>query len=280
MVAAVCAAPALAVENRPRTTSQPVDIDEPRIAWRFGSTKNQVPLLEVYTSQECNSCPPVERFLSDLPKNGAGFDRVVPLAYHVSYWPHLGWTDPFAQSDFAERHRIFVELQRESSPYTPEAMLNGHERRERGTALLDAIDEVNQRTPPVRLEMLVEMPQRSRRTLEVYGQADRSTVRTLEPEPAIIWTVIFEMGLSTNVTAGENKGKTLNCDYVVRKLGSRHELKPVDDVLEFGAILPLDKSWNVDRLGLAAFIQLKATGRVIQATGALLDPKTAKPADP
>lgn len=62
------------------------------------SGKHRVPLLELYTSQGCDSCPPADRWLSELGQRGLDSKRVVAIALHVDYWNYLGWTDPFAKN--------------------------------------------------------------------------------------------------------------------------------------------------------------------------------------
>jgi hypothetical protein len=42
-----------------------------------------VPLLELYTSKNCSSCPPADKWLSDLKPDTK---KVIPLAFHVDYW--------------------------------------------------------------------------------------------------------------------------------------------------------------------------------------------------
>src|SRR5512147_1267933 len=53
-------------------------------------------LLELYTSEGCANCPPAESWLSHLAQSGQLWTDVVPVAFHVDYWDHLGWRDIFA----------------------------------------------------------------------------------------------------------------------------------------------------------------------------------------
>ena len=60
----------------------------------------QVPVMvELYTSEGCNSCPPADRWLSSLKdKHG-----VLAAAFHVDYWDRLGWKDRFGHARHTER---------------------------------------------------------------------------------------------------------------------------------------------------------------------------------
>lgn len=80
-------------------------------------------LLELYTSEGCSSCPPAERWLSQLPPDSG----VVPLAFHVDYWDRLGWRDPFAQAAFSRRQR--ARNSKLGWVYTPQVMLDGDDLR-------------------------------------------------------------------------------------------------------------------------------------------------------
>ncbi len=59
-------------------------------------------LVELYTSEGCDSCPPADEWLRKLPAAGFGPERVVPLALHVDYWDYIGWKDPFARAAFSD----------------------------------------------------------------------------------------------------------------------------------------------------------------------------------
>ena len=58
------------------------------------STRLVAPVVELYTSEGCNSCPPADRWLSKLKAD----PTVVALAFHVDYWDRLGWKDRFASA--------------------------------------------------------------------------------------------------------------------------------------------------------------------------------------
>ena len=40
-----------------------------------------VPLLELYISEGCSSCPPADKWMSGIRN-----DKVTPLAFHIDYW--------------------------------------------------------------------------------------------------------------------------------------------------------------------------------------------------
>ena len=69
------------------------------------SGAGRVALLELYTSEGCNSCPPADRWISALPARGFTSDRVIPLAFHVDYWDQLGWPDRMAKAQFSIRQQ-------------------------------------------------------------------------------------------------------------------------------------------------------------------------------
>src|SRR5712692_1249675 len=89
------------------------------------SSGQRVALLELYTSEGCNSCPPADKFLSSLPSQGLTLRQVLPLSLHVDYWNNLGWQDPFSQTRFSERQREAARLGHAKFVYTPQFLLNG-----------------------------------------------------------------------------------------------------------------------------------------------------------
>src|SRR5881394_898637 len=70
------------------------------------SPATSTPVIELYTSEGCSSCPPADRWLSTL-KADAAKGRVVAQAFHVGYWDYIGWVDRFASPAYTERqHQV------------------------------------------------------------------------------------------------------------------------------------------------------------------------------
>ena len=89
------------------------------------STDHIVPLIELYTSEGCSSCPPADQWLSGLADQGFTNDKVIPLAFHVDYWDYIGWKDRFASPKFTARQRQVVDAGRAKFAYTPQVLFNG-----------------------------------------------------------------------------------------------------------------------------------------------------------
>ncbi|MGH8702368.1 MAG: DUF1223 domain-containing protein, partial [Burkholderiales bacterium] len=171
-------------------------------------------LLELYTSEGCNSCPPADRWVSELPTRGYSATNVVTLAFHVDYWNYLGWRDPFSKAQYSERQRMASLRNRARVVYTPQLLLNGRDYR-RGIVL----DDFGERLSPLNRE-----PARAHISLQVNtedpagpGVAGVATVADVAARSgAQAYLVLYENNLSNQVTAGENRGKRLRHDFVVR----------------------------------------------------------------
>jgi hypothetical protein len=209
---------------------------------RAAATGERHALVELYTSEGCSSCPPVEAWLS-ANKGELVARGVVPLAFHVDYWDQLGWPDRFAQPRFTTRQEQLA--QRDGGQlYTPELALDGH--------------EVRRAQLYARLQTLP--PARARLTLEVTGHGPvRVTARATDTAvPARLVVALFENGLSVAVARGENAGRTLPHDFVVRALYSA-------DGNELTRTFTLAPEWNRANVGVAAFVEDARTGEVMQA---------------
>lgn len=224
------------------------------------SGERRVPLLELYTSQGCDSCPPTDRWLSALPGRGHGPDRVVALAFHVDYWDYIGWRDPFAQKHFTERQRQIAARSGSRVIYTPQLVFNGRDYRRSSFRddFAERAAEIHQQKPRAALKLAV---QAASGELVVSGSA--MLTEAAERPQAQTWLALYENRLATEVKAGENRGKRLEHDFVVRDIVGP---LPVD---ARGAAIEhrfrLDPRWKTQDLGVAAFVQDIRNGDVLQA---------------
>ena len=101
-------------------------------------------LVELYTSEGCDSCPPADRWLSSLGARGYAPDRVVPIALHVDYWDYIGWKDPYARQAYSARQRKMASLARAAMVYTPQVLLQGRDFRALGRGRVRAGGSENQ----------------------------------------------------------------------------------------------------------------------------------------
>lgn len=173
-------------------------------------------VVELFTSQGCNSCPGAEAVLRDLSAHAreSGL-RIFPIEWHVDYWDRLGWPDPFGAPEHSQRQRSYARALGQRGPYTPQIIING-----------TTIVRPAQRRQLVfdQAELALEKPARAEVTLsaDLAEQALEVTLSVSDaPRRAAAMLIVVERGLGNHVPRGENRGKTLRHDEVVR---AHHDL--------------------------------------------------------
>ncbi|MCS6760067.1 MAG: DUF1223 domain-containing protein, partial [Candidatus Devosia euplotis] len=73
-------------------------------------------VVELFTSQDCSSCPPANANLITLSQRA---DLLV-LSFAVTYWDRLDWKDTFGKSEFTDRHVVYEPALGQFRPYTPQ----------------------------------------------------------------------------------------------------------------------------------------------------------------
>ena len=91
------------------------------------SPAHRVTVIEIYTSEGCNSCPPADRWFSGLPQQGVSPDVADLLAFHVDYWNQLGWPDRFSRATFSDRQRDVATRASRGVIYTPQLLVDGRD---------------------------------------------------------------------------------------------------------------------------------------------------------
>lgn len=219
-----------------------------------------IAVVELFTSQGCSSCPPADRLLSAIAAEPAFAGRVVPLAYHVDYWNYIGWQDPFSSADWSARQKQYAQAYNTNRIYTPQLVVNGtaemtgsEERRVRA-AIAKALAE----KPPVDLDLTVEKTPGGLRAKITASHA------AALPRDADVLVALVENGLVTKVGRGENGGRTLKNDAVVRRLQKAFALGAAAGGSGTGSVdLTVGEATPGRKLGVAAFVQDPKT-RAIQ----------------
>lgn len=226
-----------------------------------------VVLVELFTSQGCSTCPPADRLLTSLAEESAG--RVVTLAFHVDFWNSAGWTDPFSAKSWTERQVAYGRRFGLTEIYTPQAVVDGGVELvgSDATRLRAAIQAAAAR-PGGQIAFDLK-PSGSRVEVGIGVTLPES----LRGQALDLYVAVFETGLVTAVGRGENGGRTLHDDYVVRSL-ERVGRVPVSGSLQTrqSASVTLSKDWNPARLGVAVFLQDPKT---LEVRGASAKPLAA-----
>jgi len=175
--------------------------------FKFESGQAPATLIELYTSEGCSSCPPAEKWFSKFKTDPGLWKTIVPAAFHVDYWDHLGWSDRFAKAEFTERQRHYGSAWRSDWVYTPGFAVDGNEWKGwfNGSSL----------------------PHRDARVgiLRITLTPDNTVTATFNPEQPsargyVLQTALLGSDRESNILRGENTGRKLRHDFVVLQFSS------------------------------------------------------------
>ncbi len=220
-------------------------------------------VVELFTSEGCSSCPPADALLSKLAQDYASRSRpVFFLAFHVDYWDHLGWKDLFGDGQFTRRQGDYARAFAAESIYTPQMIVNGTTEfvgsdRERAVA---AIDRALDAPAPLSIRMEID---RDDQEFSIRCHVDAV------PADALLNIAVVESQLSSDVARGENRGRTLAHDQVVR-LFKQQPLKALDQTVQ----IKLPSSAKLDRVRVIAFVQRIRTLEIVGAADIAIQTQT------
>ena len=217
------------------------------------NSDRQVAVVELYTSQGCHSCPPADRWLSQLESGLGDQFEVLPLGFHVDYWNYLGWKDQFSRKEFTSRQRQLGANNQQRTIYTPEFFVNGLETRG-ASKILSEIENINQRKAPTQLALTVSLDKGSL-------VCNLATTENQQADELMHHRyIVYENDLVADILRGENAGKILEYQHVVRYMSdaiglqanNRHEIL-------------LDPDWNLENVGVAVLVTTPGNTQYLQA---------------
>ncbi|HWL84734.1 MAG TPA: DUF1223 domain-containing protein [Polyangiaceae bacterium] len=177
-------------------------------------------VIELFTSEGCSSCPPADEVLAAWVKKGD--PQIFPLAFHVDYWDSLGWPDRFSSESATDRQRTYASSFGTSSVYTPQMIVGGTEEfvGSDGSHARAAVARAISHTPSARLTLTAEPDDgakiRVHFRVESLPKQQNAADGAKREGPMVLRLALVERALVTRVERGENVGKTLAHENVVR----------------------------------------------------------------
>ena len=202
-------------------------------------------VVELFTSEGCSSCPPGDRLLSSILNEGDSEAEIVGLSFHVDYWDYIGWKDPYSDPRFSKRQRKYAR-QLISSVYTPQMVVNGNQQFV-GSSRSDWKKSLNYQKQQSSVKPLKVS------SSKLDGINLRVTIESENPNGTILHLAVVEKDLSQQVNRGENRGRKLFHDNVVRVFATQKQ-RP------FNAFeLTLPKDLDIIKSSLIAYTQDETT---------------------
>ena len=220
-----------------------ITLTQAQAACEAHSGAQRTHLVELFTSEGCDSCPPAEHWMSSLVKH----PELIGLEYHVDYWDNKEWRDPFGDHAYTVRQQTLVKRFNHDQSYTPQIWLDG---RLWSNWPKGSPPEAVNGSAPV-LHMSADSADNLQVKVDTQGAAAGPDYR--------IYAALTENGLSEHVRGGENRGKTLSHDEVVRLFAGPYALPNAEIAMK----VPAGVERN--RASMVAFVQDERDGSIVQA---------------
>ncbi|MCA3554099.1 thioredoxin family protein [Aestuariivirga sp.] len=203
-------------------------------------------VVELFSSQGCNSCPPADKLLAELH----GKPGVLALTFHVDYWDYLGWKDTLAGPDFSRRQYDYAKARGDMDVYTPQMIVNGQKQMvgSQRSEVFAVLEQSRIRPWPVALSI-----------------ADKGKELVFEAGAgqgeATLWVMPILDRISVKIEKGEMAGREVSYTNVVRKLAPAAMWSGSATRLS----LPKDGLLTPDATGCVALLQTGKVGPVLGA---------------
>ena len=201
-------------------------------------------VVELFSSEGCSSCTSADLLVSKLTAWARqNNEPVYPLIFHVDYWNSYGWRDVFSRAEFTQRQNNYAQIFKDQGVYTPQMIVNGS----------DAFVGSNQGQLQKDLDLELSMSSPVSLRISMTRQNKFITLKYVcegFSEGDVVNIALVQRGLSTDVTAGENAGRTLHHDNVVREFRTMPLVQKASQVN-----IPLDKIFDTTQASVIAYVQ-------------------------
>jgi hypothetical protein len=224
-------------------------------------------LVELFTSEGCSSCPPADELLSLLgqsqPVRGA---NVIALEEHVDYWDQQGWKDPFSSEAATTRQGEYGVAFGGEQIYTPQMVVDGRAEFV-GSSDIDALRAIHNASQRPKTAIQLSWQKEDSLSMHIGVLPGR-----LAGESAQLFLAVAENMLHSDVKHGENAGRALEHNGVVRKLLPLGKVDAGPAGFSSTVAVHPDRDWNRANLRAVVFVQERRS-RHILAAAAIAFPK-------
>jgi hypothetical protein len=217
-------------------------------------------LVELFTSEGCSSCPPADALLMRLGRTQPVREAdVIVLEEHVNYWDSLGWKDPFSSEAATARQQEYGQAFGGRQVYTPQMIVDGKAEfvGSAESAALRAVRAAGAAPKPA-----VSLSWADGGMLAIHVEPLSNAVQGDTPQVVV---AIAENMLHSNVKHGENAGRELDHDGVVRALISAGKIEPGPNGFSSTIAVHMAHEWNVANLRAVVFVQERQSRHILAA---------------
>ena len=217
-------------------------------------------LVELFTSEGCSSCPPADTLLMRLGRTQPVHEAdVIVLEEHVDYWDRLGWKDPFSSKDATARQEDYGEAFGGHQVYTPQMVVDGYAEfvgSAEGVALRAVLAAGVAPKPAVNLSWA------DGGKLAIHIEPLTNAMQGDTPQVVL---AVAENMLHSDVKQGENAGRALEHDGVVRQLTMVGKADTASN--GFSSIIAVRPAheWNLGNLRAVVFVQERRSRHILAA---------------
>jgi hypothetical protein len=231
------------------------------VALLLGAVRQAPPpipvLLELFTSEGCSSCPPADGLLSAIAKAGVPGAQIIPLGLHVDYWDELGWKDPASMPQATARQNAYaLALGNGDRIYTPQLVVDGRDEMI-GTDAPAIKKAIGKAVAAPHASVALRVDRDGGALIAQASVTDLPSEAIKEQVDVLL--AVTEDDVTNVVKRGENAGRTLHHDAVVRSIALIGRLAAPGEIMGRAT---LDARWRPDHLHAVVFVQGRKSRRI------------------